>query len=490
MNPFLKNQMHTVLVLAPLFLIGVFAMFYPPYLAAGDEHSYLTNAQLVMNEGLVQSTNEYYCALTQKSPGVFFSTYPIGKSIELAPFLGFGLSGIFWLGLITHLVNYILFILIFRRLKLSPAWALLYLFLPVFQWESRTLFPELSVLTFFLAAYWVWLFLGKRSAFFAGILSGLALFVRTDAFLGILAFSGESLLKERSRLIPFLAGAAIPVGLLALFNLHTLGSILPQVGGGFSVFGRNVGLNLLLEFVTFLGLLFIALPFSLLALGRKTHNSAYFILLTLFSCIFFVRFSSFWAFPFSIPLTFTARLRYFVPLLGMLIIPTAMAYSHWGPVLWAKVNAFVPSPSLRKMISIGLILLVSLGSMGATLYMHSYHSSFLDSRKEVLDLIHANIPVGSHVIGSADDCVYFFPPFFGEKKYSKVVFWEKELDSHTYILDISYATQRETDSNRQTVIDAERKKIKDFIALHQSQLEKVFEFKQGTWVTIWRVRAP
>jgi hypothetical protein len=399
------------------------------------------------------------------------------------------LDGIFWLGLLIHLLNYLIFILILKRLKLDPRWALLYLFFPAFQWESRTLYPELSLLTLFLASFWVWLSPGKRSAFVSGLLMGVGLFIRTDAFLGILALSVQSFLRARERLIPFVVGAAIPAIGLVLINLSAFGNILPQITGTTSLVGQNLGLQYPVELLTFLGLLFIVLPFSLLSLRKKNEYRPFFIALVLLTCLFFVRFFSFWALPFSIPLLFTARLRYFIPILGILMIPTIVMYTEWLGQIKEWVRMHVRSESSFKLTQNAVFALLLVGLGLGTIYIHATHDSFLDQRRATSDLIHATIPDGSLVIGSADDCTYFLPEFFGPKDYQKVTTVEPgPLSSNTFVMDISYSTQRNNNGIRQEVIDAERQKIKDFIALHPDELEIAAQSREDVWITIWKVK--
>jgi len=477
-----------VLIAAGIFFLVVFGLFYPSYFTAGDEHNYLTNATLLSKGELVQSTNEYYCALQPKGDD-YYSFYPLGKSIYLVPFLPFHIDGIFWTGALIHILNFVLFIIILRALKVNQLFALIYLFFPAFQWNARTLYPELSVLTFFLAAYFLWLRPTNKNAFWAGLLLGAALFMRTDAFIGFIAFAAQAFLKEKSRIKYLFAGFAIPFILLFFINTTTFGTPLPQLGGASNLLGRTPFTELGGEFITFVVLLFfLTPPLSAWAIRHDKKHWILFGTLAIVTSIFFVRFYSFWALGTTIPHILTVRLRYFIPAIGLLFVPATQYYSWlWNQHLKQHIQKRAPATAnpqvFRAIFLVGLI-----GLAGATVLLHQNHQSFLASRSMALETIRSNVPEKSLVIGSADDCIFFLPDFFGDKKYARVDTIPASfiIDSSTYIIDISYITQRDTGTSRQEIVDAERQKIKDFISVHQSELEKIVEVKQDTFVTIWR----
>lgn len=477
-----------VLVAAGIFFLLTFGMYYPSYFTAGDEHNYLTNAALLSKGELVQPTNEYYCALQTKGDG-YFSFYPLGKSLSLVPFLPFQLDGLFWAGALVHILNFILFIFILRALKVNQLFALVYLLFPAFQWSARTLYPELSVLTFFLAAYFMWLHPSSKSAFWAGLLLGIALFMRTDAFLGFIAFFAQAVLKEKNRVKSLVIGFAAPLILFLVVNTTIFGTPLPQAGGASNIFGRTPITELGGEFITFIIFLFVLTPpLSAWAIRHDKKHWILFGTLAIITSIFFVRFYSFWSLGISIPHILTVRLRYFIPAIGLLLIPAVQYYSWlWNHHLKQRILKRAPMVANHTVIQ-AIFVIGLIGMSGATIFLHQNHQSFLASRSVALDTIHGIVPEGSFVIGSADDCIFFLPEFFGEKKYARVDTLPESftMTPSTYVLDISYSSQRDTGTSRQEIVDAERQKIKDFITARASELEKVFESKQDTFVTIWR----
>jgi len=481
------NARWKILLVSALFFLLVFGWYYPSYYTSGDEHQYVTNAALITQGDLTQESNHYYCAL-RASPNGYFSPYPIGKSLQLIPFLNNFLSVIFWSGALIHIINFFLIILIFRRTKTNECWSLIYIFFPAFQWSARTLFPELSVLTFFLAAYYAWLHTRLRHTIMSGFLLGCALFFRTDAFLGMIAFTAQAILRERSRVIPLLIGFLIPLAVLLVFNASTYHALLPQAGSTSSILGSNFGWSLLLEWITFLVLLLIITPpLSGWAIWKHASHRILFMTLVLGTSIFFVRFYSFWSLGTSIPHIFTVRLRYFIPAIGLLIIPAAQAYSH---IVAMHIMPFFSIMNEKKRtILTGIMVVLTLLLLGAgTIVIHAQHGALLDSRRVAFDAIHASIPENAIVIGSADDCIYFLPEISGMKKYYHIDNLPDDfvITKEAYFISLSYATQRDSGTVRQPLIDAERQKMQKYVDAHASNLKLIFSYRGETYIDIWQ----
>ena len=109
------------------------------------------------------------------------------------------------------------------------------------------------------------------------------------------------------------------------------------------------------------------------------------------------------------------------------------------------------------------------------------------------NVIHQFIPIDANVIGSADDCIYFLPEFFGKKYYRLVelVPPSEKPGERTYIIDLAYGTQQNAGTIRQGVVDAERQKIKEYVERNKDVLEKIAEYSSGgTTLTIWKGTAP
>ena len=478
-----------VLAAAGIFFILVFGMNYPSYFAASDEHQYLMGAEMLSHGTARANADEWVCDSRALGNGENVSRYPVGRSLAILPFVGGDLSWIFLSGLLIHLLNYIIFILILRRMKLPPWYALLYLFYPAFQWESRTLYPELGVLTFFLTGYYFWLSNKVRDTFLAGVALGLSLFLRLDAGLGFGAFLVQAAANDRKRIIPLVSGFILGIIPLLAFNQWAYGNFLQtNYGSGVDLtsLGRH-GLEYKIpEFITAWFVVILVMPLSLFSLiSSKRKDRWLFAALTLATILFFVRFYEFWAHGTSIAQIFTVRLRYYIPLLGMLMIPTIAFYEEGRIKIMTRLSTHPKWTAIRAAGVVLTILLIA----GGTIVAQTQHQKLLDSRAAVLETIQMNIPAGASVIGSADDCIYF-TPFFEMKNYQKVtnVDGNAPLENDTYVLDISYATQTGNDTARQDVVDAERQKIKDFIAARKDELVQVLQYKGTSTITIWKTK--
>lgn len=476
------QQKNALIIIPAAIFTLLYLIFYPTYYISIDEHQYIKNAFLIPTGTIVTSQSELYCGGHQIGENTWVSSQPIGKSITLIPFTFLPFDWIFLSGLLAHLLNFALIIIILRRMNVSTNWASLYLFIPVFQWSSRTIFPELNVLSLFLAAYYFWINTQKKYYALSGFLLGVSMVLRYDAVTGPAAFGLQAVLTERKKLLPFVAGLALPILFLLMFNQYTYGGMLST---GYGSVAEQTSFpipnDFILSIFTYATLLFIAIPFSLFAV-RKSEHRILFWSLAAGTIIVFSYFSPFWHFDFSLPLTFTARLRYFIPVAGLLLVPTL----KWYAAQWKNISSrwtAVPHNS-KWVLAAGIIVLVIFSAA-----LHAQHNHLSSSRREAGNIIHSTIPEGSTVIGSADDCVYFIPAFFGEYYYQKIDSNTtiNNLTNKTYVLSISYFTQQDKNAPRQDIITGERGLIQKFIRENSSHLEKVIENNENANVTIWKV---
>ncbi|MEK6970144.1 MAG: hypothetical protein AABW68_00420 [archaeon] len=465
---------HGFLLAGVIAFLFFFFSFYPPFFVAIDEHEYLKNAFLLREGSLIAPDHSLYCGGNILSENRSISSYPIGKSISLIPFTFLPFSWVFLSGLLLHLFNFLLIYIILRRDTLPGEYSLLYLFLPLAAWESRTLFPELGVLTLFLSGYWLWKKDRFHSTFGAGLLLGLSVFFRVDAVIGPLAFLVQAVVKERSKVIPFIAGGLIPALLFFGFNAAYYGGFLSTgYGSTIEQVGSAINPAFLKNVVTYMALLFVALPFSLWAIFRSKKEWPLFAVLSGGTILLFSHFTNFWDFSFSLPLTFTARLRYFLPLLGLLLIPTMTFY-----------HLFFMRPTVRKFtervspaVIGGVFLLLAAGGLWA---LNSSHYQLAAPRGEISAILPSFIPESSIVIGSADDCIYFLDPLFGERHYYPISnYSNQEVPAGAYLLDIGYTSQQGKGGPRSELVDAERELIRKYFRDHSDSLTQVFEGENG-----------
>lgn len=457
----------------------LFLWFYPAFYTSIDEHEYLKNSFLLRQYSISTEQHELYCGGNEMADGIWQSSYPIGKSVYLIPFTFLPFDFIFLSGLLIHLINFILIFLILKRQRIPSFWSLVYLFLPVFQWSSRTLFPELNALAFLLLGYYFWSSNDRMQWAISGFAFGLAGFFRYESVFALLAFGLEALVHDRKKFLPLFVGGLAAVILLLSYNAWVYGSPFSTGYGSVSdQAGQGISSDFGISAITYMAILFIALPFSLWAVFRHKQWIVW-AALTAIYIAFVSNFSPFWHFSFSWPLTFTARLRYFIPLLGLLLIPTIA----W---LEKKRNSISISSTTKKIALIGLALLV----IGGSLALHSQHQELLKSRSAVAERIHSTVPLNAQLIGSADDCIYFLPEFFGKYYYTKV----DERDSNsslirgTYLIQLSYASQQDKTSIRQLTVDKEHQKMNTLIENNIQKLERVVSYTDLADLNVWVVR--
>ncbi len=484
-NTILNDKMSQVFLTAGIFFTIVFLFYYPAYIVSTDEHAYMKNSFLLHTGSTKTTDNQLYCGGNSIGNGQYISALPIGKSLALFPFTFLPLDLVFLSGLLTHLLNFILFILIFKKLNVSKYWALLYLFFPAFQWESRTLFSELTVLTLFAGAYLLWLHGRNRWYVIAGALLGLATFVRYDAGAGFLAFAASALLFERKKLIPFLAGAAPVLVAHLLFNFFTYGGVL-NVGYGSvgSVVSNGLNPRYFSELAILLGVIFIVLPLSWLSLTRKYNHTIIFAVVAVVSVLFFSQYSYFFSFETSLPHLLTARLRYFIPILGMLLIPTAQLYEDLLRKLAKKIPHITHTQRLAVMALFVLVI------AGGTIELHKQHARLGDARGAVLSEMQKVIPENSRVIGERDLCIFFVYPATGKKYFipADTVTPTPPLKTGDFVVEINYFSQAPNDTVRQEVIDRDHTIVREYVETHAQDLILVSTLQGDADLNIWRAK--
>ncbi len=465
-----------------LFIL-LYLAFFPPIFVSIDEHEYAKNASLLVSGQLVNADPLRYCG-GQLINNNYQSTYFLGKSVFLIPFLPFGINGLLLSGLVIHLLNAVLFFLILKRLGVDSRLVVLYLFFPAFLWESRTLFPELFALSFALTATYFYLGNRNREWLLSGILFGLATTVRYDSALLITGFAIVSLWQNRKRFAFMLAGFAL-IGLVVLV-INTLlygspfqtpygysaGSLLTQPNPGY-----------LFNFAVFVGMLLIAYPLMLGVSFFQKKNLGIEVLLSSLAVIaLFSRTTDIHLFEFFSPLTITGRMRYLIPVAGLLML----SYAGFVEQTFQKLSGRFKVNANQLVVVLILIL------VGSGIVSFLVHQESLLKRQVVFSQIQSVVSEDALVIGSSDDCVYFLSGVLGNQKYARVdsafLDVEKEINAHegpVYVLALRYSNTSDS-SSRQDTIDRERQKITGFIQTHSNRLEKVFENKSPHLLEIYR----
>ncbi len=491
----------SILIIFIIALISLNLFYFPKIYASGDESAYLKNSYLLQQGNLVMKDPEYACGASPTDNGFVIGRF-IGKSIFLIPFTWLGLMGIMLSGLVTHLINFFLIYLILRKLKYNPLNSLLYLFVPVIVWESRTLYTEILALTFLLAAFYFYVSeKNQRHWLYSGLFFGLAMSVRYDAIMGFASFFIPAIIKNKDKAARLIFGFAPIAITIFLLNKILLGSFL-STGYGQS----NTALNLFLSIFTNMHIETLVISVFILAIFYPLLIiSPYFVknfpcklelaLFTLSYLLLNATFTDFLVFDLSITSMFSYRLRYLVPLIGLLIVPYANLFEELLLKITKKIR-------LNKQIAvICIFMLLLLGSAAIAVV----HGNFLDKRFELLGQIQKNIPEKSLTIGSADDCMYFISPLFGDRKYVRVdlstdfspkyssediyslIDEQLKQNNLVYIMDLYYSNILGNAGSRKTgTIDKERAKIKEFIEKNKNNLTLVYETEKPHVLNIYK----
>lgn len=478
-----------------LVYLAVQIVFFPQFYAAIDEHEYIKNSVL-LSQGhfnLAQPAPEYACRANLYTDSGYVSSYFVGKSIFLIPFLLGGINLILASGLVNHLINFFLIILILRKLKINELFSLLYILFPTFVYLSRTLFPELLVLTCFLAGLYFFISEKKKDWLLSGLFFAAAGVVRYDALLGLAAFVIPSLPRNRQKAFTMIAGSILPIIFIFAFNSFVYGGALNTgygTGAGLlkSLTRGIFDVDLLIYAIILL--LFYPLMLASPFISKKFNLKAEYALAIAAYMVLSAAFTTFTAFQFGIGETLTARLRYLVPLIGLLIIPYASFLSEITEKYAKHFKGIFSAPNILVVFFVFML--------AGSAYLSSEHSKILGARSDAKEIIYSQTQARSTIIGSSDDCIYFQRGILEERKYYNAdlkqdlaanpqnISLEKIDKSNLYILDLSYGYLSGRDSQRNEVINRERQKIKDFIKENKQNLELVYSEEKPNFLSIYR----
>ncbi|MBI4021224.1 MAG: hypothetical protein HY369_03195 [Candidatus Aenigmarchaeota archaeon] len=471
-----------LLILVAVGFVAVHLVFFPSYFASIDEHEYLKNAFLLQGGTLTEPAQTASCEGKFTGDG-YVSQYFIGRSAFLVPFTWAGFEGVMLSGLVIHLLNFALIVLILRKWGVSPLYALLYLLFPAMLWEARTLNSELLALTGLLAA--TFFYLGKKpwQSALAGLFFGLAALPRYEVILLAIPFFLVPLCMDRRKFLAMLAGF-VPAALLLLgTNALFYGGILEH---GYSnelgeIFAFETGIKPFygLTLVKFLVILAAVLPLLILSpVVAPPALRKELLLATVIFLLFYAQNVNIADAPWLHPTAVTGQIRYLIPLIGLLLLTY--------PFLVRKVLGRLRLPE-KPVLSIAIVALFA-----AAILASSVHATFLDGRRAVFDQIYAHTTTESLLIGSSDDCNYVLNELFADRAYLDVGTANLAALAgpygDVYLLDIRYGTV-DYSSPRGKLVAGERQQVADFLAQHAGELTEVFSSSQPHHVTIYRWEA-
>ena len=471
-----------------LFII-TYLTFSPSFYSSSDEQHILAKALQFRSLQLGEKNPLNVCNAGLYTPNGYVYGHYIGRPLFLVPFTFLGFSAVMLSGLVIHLLNFALLLLIFKKLKIKQALALLYLFYPVIFWQSRTLYAGILVLTGFLAAFYFYTSNKEKRWVLSGLFLGLAMVARYDAALGIGAIMLALLIKNRRKFLFVLAGFLPMLFAIVVFNTFTYGGALStgygESGTGLlysTVFGANP--TAILFYIIIL-LLFYPLMLAAPFVSKKFSYKLEFAFFSIAYLFLAARYNPF-SFNNSI-FTLFLRMRYALPLAGMLLIP-------YGLFLHGLLEKHKEKEKLLTGFYWVLVLLLFAG----TIFASAVHSKFLNERKAVFDQIYAHTPENALIIGSSDDCMYFLNGMFPKRRYLNIDFnqglagnpqglkLEDFLDNKTFILDLRYSNRADSNSARQHTISRERMRMQRFISENRASLNPVFETSSPHFLKIYK----
>ncbi len=472
------------LLISLILFIILYLFFFPVFYASIDEHQSMKNTFNIASLNFFEKDRSLSCGSLYSESGYVARAFP-GRSFFMVPFSFFGFGGIMISGLFIHLINFFLLWAVFRKLKIDARFLILYLFFPAFLWSSRTLYPGLLVLTFLLAGFYFYISEDRKSLFLSGFSFGLAFLIRYDAFLAFLAFLIPLAIKKRKEAAYFALGA-IPAGLFFLaHNFLLFGDPFRSAYGStyrqafMSVGGNMIG-ALIPDMPIFIIILFLIYPFLLGSALLKQKYRPEFILLSLAYVFISAKFTIFLAYEFSISTLLTARLRYLIPLIGILLIP----YSSF---LQSKMESFklMKAESMKKGV-FGLMLVVLF--IGSAFGMYS-HQQLLQNRADTFSQIYSNTPADSLIVGTSEECIYFENRAFPERRFLKLnEYLEGEfVAEETYIVFLEYGYRSSRESERQKELNRALKPMSDFIEENKEDLNLVFESREPNFLQIYKL---
>jgi len=485
-----SNKQSYAVILVLLIFIAVYFAFFPAFYSSSDEHHNIANALLIQKGLIAEKDPTNVCnAGLYTSNGYVYGQY-IGRALFLIPFTWFGLSAVILSSLIIHLVNFALLLLILNKMKVDKVFALPYLFYPVIFWQSRAIYADILVLTAFLGAFYFLLSEKRKCLVVSGLFMGLAMLSRYDAALGIGAILAALLLKDRKRFLFVLSGFLPVFFAIFLFNNFEYGSVVATGYGdsGLSllystIFGAQpISILFYIAFLLLLYPLMLASPY----LAKRFPFKLEFAFFSLAYIFLAARYNPF-HFELSL-LTLPLRMRYALPLAGMLLIPYAVF-----------LQEIIEKYKAKRGIILGAYwIAIAVLFIGSTFAAY-VHSNFLKERKEVFEILYEKTPEDALIIGSSDDCMYFLNGFFPKRRYLNVdlnqglagnpqgLSIEQFIDSKTYVIDLEYSSRFGRQDMRYQTIANERAKIKEFIEKNKEGLELVYDENKKFYLRIYKI---
>jgi hypothetical protein len=304
--------------------------WYPSAIGIQDEAAYLAHARIVARGNLTGAAPGDLTISMIETPRGVVSKYPPGQAVVLAPTQWGPWRMAFVIPLALLLTTTWMAAAALQRDNRSPLWAALILFHPTLLLYARTLMSDVTVAACLTAAF-LWSDDRRARPFLAGMALGAAPFIRMAALpvagaLGILMLWRLAAQRRYRAVTIAVAGALIPLATLAAYNAFVFGEVWVRRAPMSGYFDWPTSPGRALFYLVALNLVWPLLAFGIATSRHLRRLEAQVVL-----GISFVVFSGYYFVDrrFGLPADFVVGLRFFVPILPILVIVYVERLEDW-----------------------------------------------------------------------------------------------------------------------------------------------------------------
>ncbi len=323
------SNVHRLGILS-LLAAGMWLVWYPSAIGIQDEAAYLAHARIVARGDLTGDAPGDITVSMIETPRGVVSKYPPGQAILLAPTQWGPWRMAFVVPLLLLLATTWMAAAALQRDDRSPLWAALVLFHPTLLLYARTLMSDLTVAACLTAAF-LWSDARRTRPLLAGLALGVAPAVRMAALplagaLGIILLWRLATDRRFRAVTMAIVGALIPLAALGAYNTFIFGEVWVRQAPMTGYFDWATSPERALFYLAALNLVW-----PLLAVAVVTSRHARRLEAQVVLGISFVLFSGYYFVDrrFGLPADFVVGLRFFVPILPILVIVYVERLEIW-----------------------------------------------------------------------------------------------------------------------------------------------------------------
>jgi hypothetical protein len=409
-----------------LFYLGIFIYvfffiyYYPQFFSIADEGSYLTQTYHLL-KGEIIVTDDFDSVtytparipnlsapvddfFAQYALGKYIPGYPFGNSVLFLPFVPFGWKSIFLVGLMFHLLNFLLITNILKKYDLDRVYALLYLLYPGLVFYSRTIMSEVPTITFTLLGFYFILSGKKRSYLLAGLMLGISCLFRTTNALVIIGmgiplmysaikktFTEKFANEDVKKIFLFGLGVLPSFILTLLFNWIAYGGFFNTryLGGGTKIFGYFLTFASIQAYLQPIIILLVSYPLLLLPVFLMKYKKRF--ELCAMTLLFLAVMSRTDTMRYDLITNLVIGSRYFLVIIPFLLIPYSLALDKY-------LKQFVPYILLVLMIAAPILMFTQ--------------NKFTDNKALSSERIYSVIPESALIVVNGDP--QYINAYFGK----------------------------------------------------------------------------